>query len=147
MDIITSKKIQNPFILKLQTRLADTDNLGHLNNVAYIEFLETARTEWYAHVKGDRVSLDSSGWDWILGGIQIKFIKEACLSDLITVRMWCSRIGSKSWDFSYAIMNQKDELISQALTSQIGFNYEEKRSKMIPEDILEDLRSRPGDAW
>ncbi|OLS16985.1 MAG: hypothetical protein HeimC2_45630 [Candidatus Heimdallarchaeota archaeon LC_2] len=36
----------NPFILNVQLRLADTDNLGHLNNVAYIEFLETARTEW-----------------------------------------------------------------------------------------------------
>ncbi|MHA2250047.1 MAG: acyl-CoA thioesterase [Candidatus Kariarchaeaceae archaeon] len=146
-SIIEMKKLLNPFVLKLQTRLADTDNLGHLNNVAYIEFLETARTEWFASVTGDRRSLDSSGWEWILGAIEIKFVKEACLSDILSVYMWCSRIGTKSWDFSYAIINQKNELIAQAKTSQVGFDYETKASMFISTRILDDLNSRSGKPW
>ncbi|MFQ5583336.1 MAG: acyl-CoA thioesterase, partial [Calditrichia bacterium] len=44
------------------------------------------------------------GWDWILGEIRIKFRKEGRLADRLSILMWCSRIGSKSWDFSYAIV-------------------------------------------
>ncbi|MHA2089523.1 MAG: acyl-CoA thioesterase [Candidatus Kariarchaeaceae archaeon] len=146
-DILASQQISNPFILEIQSRLADTDNLGHLNNVAYIEFLETARTEWHAHVSGSRKSLDSRGWEWILGSLQIKFMKEVCLSDQITVYMWCSRIGTKSFEFSYALLNQKDELVSTAQTTQVGFDFETNTSRTVSQKTLDDLRSRLGNPW
>ncbi|MHA2168937.1 MAG: acyl-CoA thioesterase [Candidatus Kariarchaeaceae archaeon] len=146
-DILASQQVNNPFVLKIQSRLADTDNLGHLNNVAYIEFLETARTEWYAQVSGSRKSLDSTGWEWILGSIQIKFVKEVYLSDQLTVYMWCSRIGTKSFEFSYALINQKDELVSQAQTTQIGYDFDTNTSRTISQKTLDDLRSRLGNPW
>ena len=70
------KEKYNPFVLELQLRLRDTDSLGHLSNVSYIEFLETARTEWQVYTKRDRKVLND-GWDWILGEIKIKF-KRRC---------------------------------------------------------------------
>ncbi|MFV2015156.1 MAG: acyl-CoA thioesterase [Candidatus Heimdallarchaeota archaeon] len=136
----------NPYILEIQLRLADTDSLGHLSNVAYIEFLETARTEWHASTKNGRGALDG-GWDWILGEIRIKFKKEGRLSDKLTVYMWSSRIGTKSWNFSYAIINEKEEIIVIAQTSQISFNYAEGKSQLIPEEIALDLKNRSGVAW
>ncbi|OLS16983.1 MAG: 1,4-dihydroxy-2-naphthoyl-CoA hydrolase [Candidatus Heimdallarchaeota archaeon LC_2] len=137
----------NPFILNVQLRLADTDNLGHLNNVAYIEFLETARTEWHAHVKESREFLDNGKWDWILGEIRIRFMKEAYLSDKLVVIMWCSRIGRKSWDFSYMMVNENEDVVVIAQTSHIAYDYGNLKSKPLPNDILKDLTLRKGDRF
>ncbi|MCE7737455.1 MAG: acyl-CoA thioesterase [Candidatus Heimdallarchaeota archaeon] len=140
------KEKYNPFVLDIQLRLADTDSLGHLSNVAYIEFLETARTEWHAYTKKQRGVLDN-GWDWILGEIRIKFKKEGYLSDKLEVLMWCSRIGTKSWNFSYAMINDKSEIIAIAQTTQISYNYVANKSQTIPDDVLQDLQSRQGNSW
>lgn len=140
------KENYNAFVLDIQLRLADTDSLGHLSNVAYIEFLETARTEWHAYTKKQRGVLNN-GWDWILGEIRIKFKKEGYLSDKLTVLMWCSRIGTKSWNFSYAMINDKSEIIAIAQTSQISYDYAGNKSQLIPEDVLQDLQSRMGNSW
>lgn len=136
----------NPFILDVQLRLADTDSLGHLNNVAYIEFLETARTEWHAHVKQGRAYLDSGKWDWILGELRIRFMKEGYLSDKLKVLMWCSRIGGKSWDFSYIMVNESEETVVIAQTSHVAYNYSKLESIAIPDDIRKDLTNRSGGA-
>lgn len=139
-------KNYNPFVLPIQLRLRDTDSLGHLSNVSYIEYIETARTEWHAHCKKDRSALND-GWDWILGEIKIKFKKEGCLSDTLEVLMWCSRIGKKSWDFSYAFVNEIDAIIAIAQTTQIAYNYSSSESQTISSEILVDLESRKGRAW
>ena len=123
-------------------RLADTDNLGHINNISYIAYLETIRTEWYSKLKNSRTYLDGDGWDWILGEINIRFMKEVNLSDNIKVLMWVSRIGSKSWDFEYVIVNQKNEIVTRATTTQIAFDYNAKRSQTIPDMIRLDLEQR-----
>ncbi|MHA2030473.1 MAG: acyl-CoA thioesterase [Candidatus Kariarchaeaceae archaeon] len=140
------KKNYNPYKLQIQLRLRDTDSLGHLSNVSYIEYLETARTEWHTYTKNTRTVLDD-GWDWILGEIRLKFKKEGYLSDKLNILMWCSRVGSKSWDFSYAIINGNDDIIAIAQTTQIAFNYSENTSQLIPDDILKDLKSRNGKSW
>jgi acyl-CoA thioester hydrolase len=144
--IETIKNNYNPYILPIQLRLADTDSLGHLSNVSYVEYIETARTEWHTFIKNKRTALDG-GWDWILGEIKIKFRKEGYLSDILNILMWCSRIGSKSWDFSYAIINGKNEIIAIAQTTQIAFNYSENTSMLIPNEIKEDLETRYGKPW
>ncbi len=123
-------------------RLADTDSLGHVNNAAFIKFLEFARTEWHVHVKGSRESLNH--WDWILGGVSIRFLKQAKLSDSLTVYLWNSKIGNKSWEFSYIITNQNNEIVSIATSSQIGFDYVLQTTIPIPSDIRSDLEKRKG---
>ena len=130
------------FDLPIQLRLADTDELGHINNAAFIKFLETARTEWQIAIKGSRSAV--SDWDWILGRISIRFAKQARLADTLTVKMWCSRIGSKSWDFGYMMVNQNGEEVAQAQTTQIAYDDETRNSKLIPKTIRADLESRVG---
>ncbi len=132
----------NPFKTSIQMRLADTDSLGHVNNAAFVKFLEYARTEWHVHVKGSRESLNN--WDWILGSVSIRFIKQAKLSDSLIVYLWSSKIGNKSWEFSYTIVNQNEEIVSIATSTQIGFDYDLQVTIPIPTDIRLDLEKRKG---
>ncbi len=141
------KKEYNSFDLKIQMRLADTDNVGHLNNAAYIKFIETVRTEWQAFVMNGREFLNSGKWGWILGEIRIKFKKEAYLSDEIIVMMWSSKIGNKSWEFSYVLTNSKDDIIAIAQTSHVAYDYNNRKSILIPTNIKSDLEKRVGDRW
>ena len=134
--------VNNPYIYEVQLRFCDLDGLGHINNAIYVTYMELARTYWQKEIKE---SLES--FDWILGSIHVRFIKEALITDKIRIFMWVSRIGTKSWDFTYAIVNQNDEIIAKSASTQIGFDYKLKRSAEISEDIITDINGRLGAAW
>lgn len=134
--------VNNPFVYEVQLRFCDLDGLGHINNAIYVTYMELARTYWQKEIKE---SLES--FDWILGSIHVRYIKEARITDDIRIFMWVSRIGTKSWDFSYAFVNQKDDIFAKAKSTQIGFNYELKQSAAISEDIIKDINGRLGAPW
>lgn len=140
---LVERKVKNPYSYEIQTRFVDTDRLGHINNAVYATYLELARTYWHQMVKKG----DLKHFDWILGSISIKFIREAVLGDKLRIYMWASHIGNRSWEFSYGIYNQRDELITQASSKQIGFDYDTRTSASIAQDICMDLRSRCGGGW
>ena len=142
-ETITELEVNNPYIYEIQVRFNDTDGLGHLNNAIYVTYMELARTYWHY----ENIGLESAqSFNWILGSVSVRFIQEGQLTDKIRVYMWVSRIGSKSWDFSYAIV-AGDQIIAKATSTQIGFNYQEKKSVEISLLILEDLKNRCGKPW
>lgn len=134
--------VKNPFVYEVQLRFCDLDGLGHINNAIYVTYMELARTYWQKEIKE---SLES--FDWILGSIHVRYIKEARITDDIRIFMWVSRIGTKSWDFTYAVINQNDEVVAKAASTQIGYNYELKQSSIISQDIIDDIKSRQGNPW
>ncbi len=142
ITLLQEMNVNNPFIYEVQLRFCDLDGLGHINNAIYVTYMELARTYWQKEIKS---SLES--FDWILGSIHVRFIKEALITDAIRIFMWVSRIGTKSWDFTYAFINQKDEIIAKAASTQIGFDYKLKKSAEISEDIVADINRRVGVAW
>ena len=46
MKINPHKKIEYPFFYKLKTRWKDNDVYGHVNNVIYYEYFDTAVNLW-----------------------------------------------------------------------------------------------------
>ena len=134
--------VNNPFIYQVQIRFCDLDGLGHINNAIYVTYMELARTYWQKEIKE---SLES--FDWILGSVHVRYVKEALITDDIRIFMWVSRIGVKSWDFSYAIVNQNDEIVAKAKSTQIGYDYDLKQSTAISKDIVDDINGRLGAPW
>ncbi|MHA2100229.1 MAG: acyl-CoA thioesterase, partial [Candidatus Kariarchaeaceae archaeon] len=118
-------------------RFRDSDGMGHVNNSIFSVYIETARFEWMKSLKEKGIP------DWmsfILARVEIDFLAPILLSDKITVAMWVSKIGTKSWDFQYQIMNQaKSQLFAKIRSIQVGYDYEQNHSKVISETVLEQL--------
>ena len=78
---------------RIEIRWRDMDAYGHVNNAAYLTYLEEARDEWLEHVLGDA----GSAWDFVIARVAIDFRHELRQDDdavVATCRL--ERIGTSS---------------------------------------------------
>lgn len=116
----------------LETRFADFDMMGHVNNAVYFTYMEIARSKYWAQ---------AIHWDWKKTGVVIAqatldYIKPILIDDKISMYVRTSRIGKTSFDLEYLLIkmeNGKEVICSKGKTVCVAFDYETKSSASIPE--------------
>lgn len=126
-------------------RWSDADEMGHINNATYLTYLEEARIQYMQEVMN---------WNWLETGLilarcEIDFKKPLFATDILTVYLRTIRIGNTSFDFEYVLLNNKDEVVAQAKTVKVVYDYQAHQPAPIPEKIRSKLeaelkRSSPG---
>lgn len=117
----------------IETRFADFDMMGHVNNATYFTFMEIARTKYW---------MQAVQWDWKKTGVVIahaslEYITPIFLEDKISMYVRTSRIGKSSFDLEYLLIkikNGEEVVCSKGKTVCVAFDYEAKSSVPIPED-------------
>ncbi len=117
----------------IETRFADFDMMGHVNNATYFTFLEIARAKYWNY---------AIKWDWkktgvVIASASLDYILPIFLEDNISINVRTSRIGRSSFDLEYLIVklvDGKEEVCATGKTTCVAFDYATKRSFPIPED-------------
>jgi acyl-CoA thioester hydrolase len=120
-----------PLIMRFSVPFADVDMMQHVNNVAYIRWLETLRAEYFAQVM--RTPINGAH-----GMIQatINFTYERQLSYREEIAVGCSvpRIGTKSFDFSYEVWSVTyGHRAAHGITTMVAFDFENNRTIAVPQ--------------
>ena len=141
----TDKKADTTFDLDsfkyktaIETRFADFDMMGHVNNATYFTFMEMGRTKYWNH---------AINWAWETTGVviataSIEYIVPIFLKDNVSMYVRTSRIGRKSFDLDYLIIkvvNGKEVVCSKGKTTCVAFDYATKSSTLIPETEKEKM--------
>ncbi|MFT4468674.1 acyl-CoA thioesterase [Arthrobacter sulfonylureivorans] len=102
----------------IQLRFSDVDSYGHVNNVTYLEYLETARVllhqlrpELPAAAGGQSGATlrELGGTDnrTLVGRQEIEYRVPLDLrTEPVHVRVWVTRIGNSSFDLGYAVVDE-----------------------------------------
>lgn len=115
---------------EIKVALRDLDALGHVNHAVYLSYLEVARTHYYFDRRGGTGMEDL---DFILGTVSCTYHSPALLHETLTVSLWPTRIGEKSWALAYEIREAATgRLVARAETTLVQFDYRANRSKAIP---------------
>ena len=78
---------------RIEIRWRDMDAYGHVNNAAYLTYLEEVRDEWLERVLG----ANGSAWDYVLARVAIDFRSELRQDDDVVVASCrLERIGTSS---------------------------------------------------
>ena len=78
---------------RIEIRWRDMDAYGHVNNAAYLTYLEEARDEWLERTLGDA----GSAWGFVLARVAIDFRSELRQDDdVVVARCGLERIGTSS---------------------------------------------------
>ena len=122
------------FEISIKVRFADIDKFNHVNNAKFLTYIEEARMQYFDHFAPDNNWKETG---IILANAQLSFLKPIFGSDQVTVKVWCSRVGNKSFDLSYEVFkksskSERVELCSTAMTSIVCYNYLEERTISIP---------------
>lgn len=112
---------------------ADIDELNHVNNVVYFNYLQQAAMEqWYSSVPTEI----SDSMRWVVKKHEIEYFKPAFLGDEIIVKTWVDNFSGVTSDRHYEIY-KGDTLLVKARTLWVALDPFSMRPKRVPADLWE----------
>ena len=86
----------------------------------------------------ERIGLD---FDFILAALRLDFVSQASLGNVLRVMVWPTRLGRRSFDFAYRIVNVADgREVLRATSVQVTYDYDDRRSCPVPSAMADGLR-------
>ena len=134
----TKTREQYAFFFPIQTRWADNDMYGHVNNVTYYSYFDTA-----AHA----LLIQHAGFDLrntpIIGLVvdsACSFLQELSYPEIIEVGVAIEKIGNSSLRYDLAIFKQgQNEAAAQGHFVHVFVDRQTRKSTSIPEDMRDAL--------
>ncbi len=117
---------------------SDLDELGHVNNARYLNFLEAGRMDWYAKVgliKSIETDHHASGFDTVVVNINIDFSRECRLGEQLVVETRPERLGRKSLALRQVIKKPSGDLAAEAVVTSVVMDLQSRTAVELPESL------------
>ena len=108
------------FSVDLPVQFRDIDVMGHVNNATYLQYMETARVEFARSLGQVREGFRPG---FIIASARVEFKKPIRDERRITVTVWVSRIGDRSWDLDYSVLGPRGVQYAVGRTTQVAYDY------------------------
>ncbi|MEE2061908.1 acyl-CoA thioesterase [Rhodococcus artemisiae] len=128
---------QFPVLWPVRTRWADNDHYGHINNVTYYSYFDSAVNGWLMATTGvDIRELDAIG---VVAETSCRYLTELSFPDRLQVGLSVDHLGRRSVSYSLAIFREEaDGSLVAAATGRFAHVYVDmntRRPVPIPEQI------------
>ena len=132
------------FFHPVTVRYGDLDPQGHVNNAAFITYLEHARVSYVRQLGlWDGKSFLEIGF--ILARVEMDYREPIELTDLVEVGVRVSRLGNKSLVMDYLIREQNSHRVfAEGSTIQVAYDYQNKRTVPLKDSWRETIRNFEG---
>ncbi len=127
----------------IEVRFGDLDMLGHVNNAAYLTFLESARIAYWLQV----AALSGlEGINMILARAELDYKAPLGFGDVIDIGVACTVLRRSSFDMEFEIVQRASgRVAAKARKVCVYYDYAEGRSKPIPPELRERIRAQDPD--
>lgn len=110
----------------------------HVNNVAYIQWMQDAAIAHSVELGLSVYGYVDSGQTWVARSHYIEYLKPAFLDDEIVVQTWVTQIKRTISHRAYAFFRKKDKvLLATAKTLWVYIDINSSRPIAIPKELLE----------
>lgn len=89
----------------LTLRWRDLDALDHVNNSAFLTYIEEARLMWFARLDGP---WSAAGYMPVLAAVQVNYRAQLSWPGEIVVELYCERLGTSSLTIAHRIVDAAD---------------------------------------
>jgi acyl-CoA thioester hydrolase len=131
--------------IKISVRFSDLDALRHVNNAAYLSYLEEARIAYFNDVLDlPRNSLNIGA---IIARIEIDYLRPIVLGDEVEILTRVSKIGNKSIDVEHLLIlvrEGENSHAAAAVTKLVSYDYKKLQSVVISDEIKDKIRAYEG---
>lgn len=130
------------FCHTVQVRFRDIDMFDHVNNAAYLTYIESARVAYYTHITGIQ---DPRDFDMTLAHVKVDFLNPVFFGQTINVYTRAGRIGNKSWTLEHELRDSEtNEVAARSSTVIVHFDHETGKSKPLPPEVIEIIERHEG---
>lgn len=126
------------FIFPIQTRWSDNDMYGHVNNVMYYSFFDTAANALLIQKAG--FHLQDSPIIGLVVNSSCNFMQELSYPEIIEVGVSIAKIGNSSLSYDLAIFKQGQEhAAAQGSFVHVFVDRHTRKSIPIPDEMRDAL--------
>ena len=118
------------FVRAQEVEFRDIDGMGHVNNAVYLNYLESAKIDYFRHVLGIS-ELAEMG---IVGDVRITYRSPAHLGETLSIGTRVARVGTKSMEFEFELRGPDERVVAEAASAHVAFDYGVRASVEIPAD-------------
>ncbi len=122
-------------------RQDEIDGLGHANNVAYVDWMQSAAIAHSAAQGWTGQRYHRLGSGWVVRSHKIDYLQPAFAGDRIVVRTWVATMKKATSLRRYRIFRQSDEiLLATAETKWAFIDYGTGNPMRIPREVAESFQ-------
>ena len=115
------------------------DRNGHVNNVAYIQWLQDAAVR-HARESGCVAATEAAGATWVVRSHYIEYLASAFAGDILTVQTWVVNFQKVRSLRKYKIIRASDQtVVARAETDWVFVNAKTGRPMKIPDEVKNTL--------
>jgi acyl-CoA thioester hydrolase len=123
--------------IRVTAELVDAN--GHVNNVAYIQWLQDAAVQ-HAQAIGCTKAALSLGASWVVRSHHIEYLRPAFAGDTISVLTWVSNVRKVRSLRKYRIVRASDQtIVAEAETDWVFIDAKTGRPQSIPDAVRRTL--------
>lgn len=110
------------FTAHLQVRWADSDRLGHVNNVRYVEYAQEARVQFLSRL-GHRAAV-------VVRRLEVDYLHPVTDdAGPLEVDVWVTRVGTTSCHIRHVLKNRDGRVCAEVVAVMVGFDAETESSR------------------
>ncbi|MCX6426202.1 MAG: thioesterase family protein [Actinobacteria bacterium] len=123
---------------KCQVRWGDLDAFMHVNNAAYLTYIQEARVDFTVYAR-QRANLQPVLIEMVVAHADIDYINPIYDAGIeIDIAVWVSKIGTSSFVLQYEL-SKDGKIYAKAKTVQVTVSMESKSSRPVNEQEREFL--------
>ena len=130
------------FKLSLELRIdwSDLDIYKHVNNLSFLKFIQTGRTNFWEATGLSKIYEETNCGPMIVSS-HCDFKKSLYYPGSAIVKTKLAYLKNSSFGIDHIILNEKNELCAQGRDVAVCFDFNSQTTYNIPEDLREILSS------
>jgi acyl-CoA thioester hydrolase len=125
-----------PFTHSDRVRFGDLDAMGHLNNVAFLQFFESARIAFLKSLIPEHNPADPSDFGLIFAECKINYRSPAFFDEDIATSVRPSTIARSSFRIEFEMRSEADQrVLAEGYGVLVGYRYSEGKSTPLPDRV------------
>ncbi|NIR29747.1 MAG: acyl-CoA thioesterase [Gammaproteobacteria bacterium] len=122
-------------VITVEVLPGDIDDLGHVNNAKFLEYIEHGRRDWYNRAVPQFEQLMARGLGTVVVNVNINFLRESFQGDRLSVVTYPLRRGRTSYVLRHEISNQHGNPVADAEVTSVVMDREARKAAPVPPEL------------
>ena len=140
-----SKFKKYKFQTKIEIAWGDMDAFGHVNNVSYLKYFETARAKYFSELSlwsSHGVTVSSGAM--VLTNIDVNYRKQIRFPHTLVVTISIVSMSLRGFTINCTMWNEADECVLDAKAQLVWFNFSLNKISSLPQQFKEVVSAFEG---
>ena len=126
-----------------RVRFSDLDAMRHLNNVAFLQFFESARIAFISSVLPDHRPTEPDDFGLIFAECHINYRAPAFFDEDIVTRVRPAMVARSSFRVEFEMRAEREErLLAEGYGVLVGYDYAAGRARALPDRVRDALAAQ-----